>query len=181
MMRLSAPFWWNGRQKNLLTKNCWVGFSKALLISKKYFWQCCFWRQRGVAQEGAPRSGGKSIAWSVSLGGSQRPAWRRSHHAFTRTTTTACSCMHSGGTYEGPVDGWTDLLIGPQINGGDWMPLNNRHTILWVTHQHDQAQSIADRVLVIENRQVAPLSAPILRPVKPSFTKVLQNVQRYPV
>ena len=59
--------------------------------------------------------------------------------------------------------------------------LKNRHTILWVTHQHDQAQSIADRVLVIENGQVAPLSAPILRPVKPSFTKVLQNVQRYPV
>ena len=37
MMRLSAPFWWNGRQKSLLTKNCWVGFSKALRISKKYF------------------------------------------------------------------------------------------------------------------------------------------------
>jgi phosphate transport system ATP-binding protein len=48
--------------------------------------------------------------------------------------------------------------------------LKNRHTILWVTHQHDQAQSIADRVLVIEKGQVLPLSAPIVRLVKP-FTK----------
>lgn len=58
--------------------------------------------------------------------------------------------------------------------------LKNRHTILWVTHQHDQAQSIADRVLVIENGQVTPLKTPILRPAKPSFTKILQNVQGYP-
>lgn len=58
--------------------------------------------------------------------------------------------------------------------------LKNRHTILWVTHQHDQAQSIADRVLVIENGQVTPLKTPILRPAKSSFTKILQNVQGYP-
>ncbi len=59
--------------------------------------------------------------------------------------------------------------------------LKNRHTILWVTHQHDQAQSIADQVLVIEKGQVLPLSVPIVRPAKPaSFTSVLQNVQGYP-
>jgi hypothetical protein len=44
---------------------------------------------------------------------------------------------------------------------------------------HDQAQSIADRVLVIENVQVIPLKALILRPTTPSFTKTLQNVQGY--
>lgn len=54
--------------------------------------------------------------------------------------------------------------------------LKSRHTILWVTHQHDQAQSIADRVLVIENGQVTPLNAPIVRPGKSSsFTKILQG------
>ena len=31
--------------------------------------------------------------------------------------------------------------------------LKSRHTILWVTHQHDQAQSISDRVLVLEEGQ----------------------------
>jgi phosphate transport system ATP-binding protein len=40
--------------------------------------------------------------------------------------------------------------------------LKNRHTILWVTHQHDQAQSIVDRVLIIENDQVTSLKALIL-------------------
>ncbi len=59
--------------------------------------------------------------------------------------------------------------------------LKNRHTILWVTHQHDQAQSIADRVLVIEKGQVLPSCAPIQRPEKiVSFTDVLQDVQGYP-
>ena len=61
--------------------------------------------------------------------------------------------------------------------------LKNNHTILWVTHQHDQAQSIADRVLVLEEGQVRPLSptAPFVRQEKSaSFTKVLQNAQGYP-
>ena len=59
--------------------------------------------------------------------------------------------------------------------------LRSRHTILWVTHQHEQAQSIADRVLVIDKGQVAPLSAPVVKPKKPpSFTRVLQNVPGYP-
>ncbi len=52
--------------------------------------------------------------------------------------------------------------------------LKNGHTILWVTHRHDQAQSIADRVLIIEKGQVLPLGASIARPAKPaSFTNVL--------
>lgn len=52
-----------------------------------------------------------------------------------------------------------------------------KNTILWVTHQHDQAQSIADRVLAIENGQVIPLSTPTVRPGKPaSFTHVLESV-----
>ena len=61
--------------------------------------------------------------------------------------------------------------------------LKNSHTILWVTHQHDQAQSIADRVLVLEEGQVRPLSptAPFVRQGKSaSFTNVLQNAQGYP-
>ena len=33
--------------------------------------------------------------------------------------------------------------------------LKNRHTILWVTHQHDQAQSISDRVLILEEGQAS--------------------------
>jgi phosphate transport system ATP-binding protein len=58
--------------------------------------------------------------------------------------------------------------------------LKNRHTILWVTHQHEQAQSIADRVLVIEKGQVTPIGNPVVRPQKPpSFTRILQNVQSY--
>ena len=56
--------------------------------------------------------------------------------------------------------------------------LKSRHTILWVTHQHEQAQSIADRVLVIEKGQVAPLNTQFVRPEKSlSFTRILQNVQ----
>ena len=61
--------------------------------------------------------------------------------------------------------------------------LKNNHTILWVTHQHDQAQSIADRVLILEEGQVRPLSptAPFVRQGKSaSFTNVLQNAQGYP-
>ena len=61
--------------------------------------------------------------------------------------------------------------------------LKNSHTILWVTHQHDQAKSIADRVLVLEEGQVRPLSptAPFVRQRKSaSFTNVLQNAQGYP-
>jgi phosphate transport system ATP-binding protein len=58
--------------------------------------------------------------------------------------------------------------------------LKARHTILWVTHQHHQAHSIADKVLVIENGQVTPLSTPAVRSAKSSsFTKILQNVQGY--
>lgn len=37
--------------------------------------------------------------------------------------------------------------------------LKKKKTILWVTHQHDQAQSIADRVLVLENGQIRPSSS----------------------
>jgi len=48
--------------------------------------------------------------------------------------------------------------------------LKNRHTILWVTHQHDQAQAISDQVLGIEKGQVLPLNAPSVRLVK-SLTK----------
>ena len=61
--------------------------------------------------------------------------------------------------------------------------LKNNHTILWVTHQHDQAQSIADRVLVLEEGRVRPLSpaTPFVRQEKSaSFTNVLQNAQGYP-
>ncbi len=61
--------------------------------------------------------------------------------------------------------------------------LKNSHTILWVTHQHDQAQSIADRVLVLEEGRVRPLSpaTPFVRQEKSaSFTNVLQNAQGYP-
>ncbi len=51
--------------------------------------------------------------------------------------------------------------------------LKNSHTILWVTHQHDQARSIADRVLIIDNGQVFPVSTPTVQPEKPaSFTNV---------
>ncbi|MBC8287796.1 MAG: phosphate ABC transporter ATP-binding protein [Nitrospinae bacterium] len=57
--------------------------------------------------------------------------------------------------------------------------LKNRHTILWVTHQHAQAQSIADQVLVIERGQVSPLRTPMARP-STSSTQVLQNVQGCP-
>ena len=56
------------------------------------------------------------------------------------------------------------------------LSLKNRHTILWVTHQHDQAHSIADRVLVLEEGQV--VSSPVLmeRQEKPSsFADVLYN------
>lgn len=38
--------------------------------------------------------------------------------------------------------------------------LKKRHTILWVTHQHEQAQSIADRVLAIEKGQILSLNNP---------------------
>ena len=61
--------------------------------------------------------------------------------------------------------------------------LKNSHTILWVTHQHDQAQSIADRVLVLEQGQIRPLSptAPFVRQERPaSFINVLQNTPGYP-
>ncbi len=59
--------------------------------------------------------------------------------------------------------------------------LKSRHTILWVTHQHDQAHSIADKVLIIENGQIAPFETPVARPEQSSsFTRVLQNVQEYP-
>ena len=61
--------------------------------------------------------------------------------------------------------------------------LKNNHTILWVTHQHDQAQSIADRVLVLEEGQVSLLSptAPFVRQEKlASFKNVFQNAQGYP-
>ncbi len=58
--------------------------------------------------------------------------------------------------------------------------LKNSHTILWVTHQHDQAQAIADRVLVLEKGQVRPLSPPLPEQVKTaSFTRILQNVPGY--
>ena len=61
--------------------------------------------------------------------------------------------------------------------------LKNSHTILWVTHQHDQAQSIADRVLVLEEGRVRPLSpaTPFVRQEKlASFTNVLQDAQGCP-
>ena len=61
--------------------------------------------------------------------------------------------------------------------------LKNSHTILWVTHQHDQAQSIADRVLVLEEGRVRPLSpaTPFVRQEKSaSFTNVLQDAQGCP-
>ena len=61
--------------------------------------------------------------------------------------------------------------------------LKNSHTILWVTHQHDQAQSIADRVLVLEEGRVRPLSpaTPFVRQEKSaSFTHVLQDAQGCP-
>ena len=54
--------------------------------------------------------------------------------------------------------------------------LKNSHTILWVTHQHDQAQSIADRVLVLEQGQIRHLSptASFTRQERPaSFINVL--------
>jgi ABC-type sulfate/molybdate transport systems ATPase subunit len=47
---------------------------------------------------------------------------------------------------------------------------------LWVTHQHDQAQSIADRVLVLEQGQIRHLSptASFTRQERPaSFINVL--------
>jgi phosphate transport system ATP-binding protein len=57
--------------------------------------------------------------------------------------------------------------------------LKNNHTILWVTHQHDQAQSIADRVLVLEKGEIRP-SPPFPREAKTaSFTRILQNVPGY--
>ena len=61
--------------------------------------------------------------------------------------------------------------------------LKNSHTILWVTHQHDQAQSIADRVLVLEQGQIRHLSptASFTRQERPaSFINVLQNTPGYP-
>jgi phosphate transport system ATP-binding protein len=55
--------------------------------------------------------------------------------------------------------------------------LKNRHTILWVTHQHEQAQSIANRVLVIEKGKLVPISNPVVRPPNPlSFTRTLYNL-----
>jgi len=59
--------------------------------------------------------------------------------------------------------------------------LKNSHTILWVTHQHDQAHSIADRVLALEEGQISSPTAPFARQEEPiSFTNILQNMQGYP-
>ena len=61
--------------------------------------------------------------------------------------------------------------------------LKNSHTILWVTHQHDHAQSIADRVLVLEQGQIRHLSptASFTRQERPaSFINVLQNMPGHP-
>ena len=55
--------------------------------------------------------------------------------------------------------------------------LKNRHTILWVTHQHDQAHSIADRVLVLEEGQVVSSPASLERQGKSaSFGDILNHV-----
>jgi phosphate transport system ATP-binding protein len=54
--------------------------------------------------------------------------------------------------------------------------LKNRHTILWVTHQHDQAHSIADRVLVLEEGQVVSSPASLERQEKSaSFGDILNR------
>jgi phosphate transport system ATP-binding protein len=54
--------------------------------------------------------------------------------------------------------------------------LKNRHTILWVTHQHDQAHSIADRVLVLEEGQVSYQSPPLKKQkVQASYVKILHS------
>lgn len=54
--------------------------------------------------------------------------------------------------------------------------LKNRHTILWVTHQHDQARSIADRVLVLEEGRISS-QVDLIKPQKkaPSFTNILHS------
>ena len=59
--------------------------------------------------------------------------------------------------------------------------LKNSHTILWVTHQHDQAHSIADRVLILEEGQILSSPTPFARQEEPvSFANILQNLQGYP-
>lgn len=61
--------------------------------------------------------------------------------------------------------------------------LKSRHTILWVTHQHEQAKSIADRVLVLEDGQVRPLMSNtlLIRQKKTaSFPNVLQSAKLSP-
>jgi phosphate transport system ATP-binding protein len=54
--------------------------------------------------------------------------------------------------------------------------LKCRHTILWVTHQHDQAHSIADRVLVLEEGQAFNPTTSIGQQEKPApFADALNN------
>lgn len=60
--------------------------------------------------------------------------------------------------------------------------LKSRHTILWITHQHEQAQSVADRVLEFTDEAVNPLRpvAPIMKTERPSPLKnVLRKVQTF--
>jgi phosphate transport system ATP-binding protein len=58
--------------------------------------------------------------------------------------------------------------------------LKDRHTIIWITHHHEQAQSIADRVLELtgEAMNSLRLAAPFMRqePLT-SFKNILQKVQ----
>jgi phosphate transport system ATP-binding protein len=54
--------------------------------------------------------------------------------------------------------------------------LKCRHTILWVTHQHDQAQSISDRVLVLEEGQASGPSVSMKKmKEQASITNILQS------
>jgi phosphate transport system ATP-binding protein len=54
--------------------------------------------------------------------------------------------------------------------------LKYRHTILWVTHQHDQAQSISDRVLVLEEGQGSGQSVAMKKMKEPaSITNILHS------
>jgi phosphate transport system ATP-binding protein len=54
--------------------------------------------------------------------------------------------------------------------------LKDKHTILWVTHQHDQAHSIADRVLVLEEGQALSQPNPFKKQEKSiSLENILSN------
>ncbi len=61
--------------------------------------------------------------------------------------------------------------------------LKSRHTIIWITHQYAQAQSIADRILVMEGGQVQSLclATPFMGQEQSVYlTNVLQKIQGYP-